>query len=48
MKVGGGLLLWSIIAVMFFRWSSAQERQEIPEITWDDFEKELEAWELRK
>lgn len=48
MKVGGGLLLWSIIAVMFFRWSSAQERQEIEEITWDDFERELEAWELRK
>lgn len=48
MKVGGGLLLWSIIAVMFFRWSSAQERQEVPEITWDDFERELEAWELRK
>jgi putative membrane protein len=48
MKVGGGLLLWTIIAVMFFRWSSAQERQEVAEITWDDFERELEAWELRK
>ena len=48
MKVGGGLLLWSIIAVMFFKWSSAQERQEVGEITWDDFERELEAWELRK
>jgi putative membrane protein len=48
MKVGGGLLLWSIIAVMFFRWSSAQERQDLGEITWDDFERELEAWELRK
>lgn len=48
MKVGGGLLLWSIIAVMFFKWSSAQERREIEEITWDDFERELQAWELRK
>ncbi len=48
MKVGGGLLLWTIIAVMFFKWSSAQERQEVPEITWDDFERELEAWEMRK
>lgn len=48
MKVGGGLLLWTIITVMFFRWSSAQERREIEEITWDDFERELEAWELRK
>ncbi|MDQ3915556.1 MAG: cytochrome c oxidase assembly protein [Actinomycetota bacterium] len=48
MKVGGGLLLWTIIAVMFFKWSSAQERPEVEEITWDDFERELEAWELRK
>jgi putative membrane protein len=48
MKVGGGLLLWTIIAVMFFKWSSAQERREVEEITWDDFERELEAWELRK
>ncbi|HEV2755817.1 MAG TPA: cytochrome c oxidase assembly protein [Actinomycetota bacterium] len=48
MKVGGGLLLWTIIAVMFFRWSSAQENREVEEITWDDFERELEAWELRK
>ncbi|MFN2588514.1 MAG: cytochrome c oxidase assembly protein [Actinomycetota bacterium] len=48
MKVGGGLLLWTIIAVMFFKWSSAQERREVEEITWDEFERELEAWELRK
>ncbi|HEX2029365.1 MAG TPA: cytochrome c oxidase assembly protein [Nitriliruptorales bacterium] len=25
MKLGGGLLLWSVIAVMFFRWASSEE-----------------------
>ncbi len=48
MKIGGGLLLWTVIAVLYFRWSAAQERQAVEEITWDDFERELQAWELRK
>jgi putative membrane protein len=26
MKIGGGLLLWMIIAVLFFRWHAAEER----------------------
>lgn len=28
MKIGGGFLLWGIIAVMFFRWAAAQERAD--------------------
>ncbi len=28
MKVGGGLLLWSILTVMFFRWANAEERAD--------------------
>lgn len=48
MKIGGGLLLWSIIAVMFFRWHSQEQRDELHELSWDDFERELQAWELRK
>ncbi len=28
MKIGGGLLLWSIITVMFFRWASREERAD--------------------
>lgn len=30
MKLGGGLLLWSIIAVMFFRWASSEEPGPAP------------------
>ncbi len=48
MKIGGGLLLWSIITVLFFRWYAREERQQIDEVSWDDFERELEAWDLRK
>lgn len=28
MKIGGGFLLWGIIAVMFFRWAAGEERRE--------------------
>jgi putative membrane protein len=41
MKIGGGLLLWSIIAVKFFRWSAA-ERDELPDAAdWQGLEREL-------
>lgn len=41
MKIGGGLLLWSIIAVKFFRWSAA-EQAELPDAAdWQDLEREL-------
>jgi putative membrane protein len=48
MKLGGGLLLWSVITVMFFKWNAKEEAQSEEEVTWDDFERELEAWNMRK
>jgi putative membrane protein len=48
MKIGGGLILWAVIAYMFFRWSSQESKTEGQEITWDDFERELQAWDMRK
>jgi putative membrane protein len=48
MKIGGGLLLWSVITVMFFRWSAKEEAQQDEDVSWDDFERELEVWNLRK
>jgi putative membrane protein len=48
MKVGGGLLLWGIITVIFFRWNAKEQRDDVePEITWEDFERDLEVWDLR-
>jgi putative membrane protein len=48
MKIGGGLLLWSVITVMFFMWNAREEAQTSEEVTWDDFERELEVWNMRK
>ncbi len=48
MKIGGGLLLWSIIAVLFFKWSAREESQSSEELAWEDFEAELRAYNMRK
>ncbi|MDQ3955850.1 MAG: cytochrome c oxidase assembly protein [Actinomycetota bacterium] len=48
MKLGGGLLLWSIIVVLFFKWSAREEGGHTEELDWEDFERELEAYKLRK
>jgi putative membrane protein len=48
MKIGGGLLLWSIIAVLFCKWSAKEEKQSPDELAWEDFEAELRAYKMRK
>jgi len=48
MKLGGGLLLWLAIAILFFRWSAKEERAQHEEITWEDFEAELQALDMRR
>jgi putative membrane protein len=50
MKIGGGLLLWGVIAVIFFKWNHREERGDVAraELTWEDFERDLEVWDLRK
>ncbi len=42
MKLGGGILLWSVIAVLFFRWSKKEEQPEHPDVLeWQRVEREL-------
>ena len=48
MKIGGGLLLWLCIATIYFRWNAKEERGKGDELSWEDFERELHAWDLRK
>ena len=48
MKIGGGLLLWIVIAVIFFKWSAKEQSEVVEEVAWDDFERELDAYKLRK
>jgi putative membrane protein len=48
MKIGGGLILWSVIALLFFRWYAKETMPRDETIGWEDFERELEVWDLRK
>ena len=43
MKIYAGLLLWSVIAVSFFRWYARDQKGESEDapLTWDDVEREL-------
>jgi len=47
MKIVGGLYLWLIIGIIFFRWYESEERRERSErdgvLLWDDIEQELMA-----
>ncbi|MGH2757764.1 MAG: cytochrome c oxidase assembly protein, partial [Actinomycetota bacterium] len=48
MKIVGGLLLWLAIAIVFFKWHAAEQNVAPQAMQWDDFERELEVWDLRK
>lgn len=42
MKLGGGFLLWAVIAYLFFRWSSREERPDRTDVLeWQQVEREL-------
>jgi putative membrane protein len=48
MKIGAGLLLWMIIAVVFFRWASEEERANTPRHGLDEMDRELMEMGLRR
>lgn len=48
MKIGGGLLLWAVIAVIFFRWHAGEMADERESVSWHEFEHELTALDLRR
>jgi len=48
MKIGAGLLLWLIIAVVFFRWASEEERANTPRHGLDEMDRELTQMGLRR
>lgn len=41
MKIGGGFLLWSVIAVLFFKWHALEEREGVDDLAWRDLERDL-------
>lgn len=51
MKIYGGLILWGVIAAMFFRWTADDERRRKANrrvLTWDEVQAELERTEAPK
>jgi putative membrane protein len=48
MKIGAGLLLWMIIAVVFFRWASEEEKSNTPRRGLDELDRELTQMGLRR
>ena len=47
MKIGAGLLLWAIIAVVFFRWAAEEERANTPRHGLAELDRELTEMGLR-
>jgi putative membrane protein len=47
MKIGAGLVLWALIAVIFFRWAAAEERRNRPGPGLRDLDRELTEMGLR-
>lgn len=41
MKIGGGFILWGVIAVLFFKWHALEEREGVDVLQWADVEREL-------
>lgn len=43
MKIGAGLFLWSLITVVFFKWSAQESRRndDLPPPAWQDLERQL-------
>jgi putative membrane protein len=43
MKLVGGMILWSVIAAVFFRWSQREERSGMDALGWRDVDAEIRA-----
>lgn len=48
MKVGGGFLLWGVIAVLFFRWATEESSGGPDALYWRDLEPDVERARLTK
>lgn len=47
MKILGGLILWSVIAVLFFRWYQEEQTEGWDALRWRDVERDARARMLR-
>jgi putative membrane protein len=47
LKIGGGIILWAIMTVLFFRWAAREQPDAVPTVSWSQFERDLERYDLR-
>ncbi|HEX6254771.1 MAG TPA: cytochrome c oxidase assembly protein [Euzebyales bacterium] len=47
LKVGGGILLWTAMTVLFFRWAAQEQPDAVQSVSWARFERDLERHDLR-
>jgi putative membrane protein len=43
MKLVGGLILWTVIAVLFFKWYTLEQREDWDELQWRDVERDIRS-----
>jgi putative membrane protein len=48
LKIVGGIILWSVMTVMFFRWAAREQPDAVPTVSWSQFERDLERYDLRQ
>lgn len=48
MKIIGGLIIWGIMAVLFFRWAAGEQPDRVQTVSWSQFERDLERFDLRQ
>jgi putative membrane protein len=41
MKIAGGLILWGVIAAVFFRWADREQRDGFDALRWDRVDTEI-------
>jgi putative membrane protein len=47
MKLVGGMIIWGVMAVLFFRWAASEQADTVPRMTWSQFERDLDRYDLR-
>jgi putative membrane protein len=47
MKLVGGMIIWGVMAVLFFRWAASEQPDAVRRMTWSQFERDLDRYDLR-
>ncbi len=47
LKIVGGAIVWTVMAVLFFRWAAREQPDKVPTVSWSQFERDLERYDLR-